>query len=457
MILRQRKPTSRLAALRLCWRLSLLLWVIAGPAILLVRWSEVRGIWNAPKLSSPVVGLESDDWGTDYDAARFVAADSELDARQAEAVPRMVSLLRSHRDSIGRPPIISAFVVVGHPDVKAILDDDRDRYHWLPLDQAMPRAVAALKAAVSAGVFEVDYHGRDHRDGNLWAARLREAARTYLAQGKPFDPNVASTFETDDPRQVDELVAEYFDSRTMHLGELNCGQIEQKLAEGLAEFERIFRKRATGTVAPRYLWGPTAETSWLAHDLRVVHGINRQRGPAAVTGSLQQRLFGFRTETGLFGVPRNVDIEPRTVRSATSVRDTMDAIRKAVRTGQPAVISTHAWGYYHPDKAVREAMFRDLDAVMSAIEREYPELRYFSAEELGQIAQTGQRKGSGATETQGNLVATGLRHAWLSGRCVYSAIPVLTAWLWGGLGLLLLGVVLALTPRVWQRMVTRTG
>jgi len=445
---------------RTCKRKSLLLrfsygllvvWLVPGIIGGIFYKDQFAASWITPKLDVPVVVIESDDWGLDY-ASRFVVPSRELDTQQAGGVKILSQALAAHHDCVGRNPIASAFIVVHQADTPAIAKDPRFEYHSRPIDQTMPRTVAALKDAASKGLFSLVYHGRDHRDAGLWALKVQKAAERFQADGKEFDPEIVTTFlPRYDSREQDRMHAEYFDSRTGYLEALPQGEVDRKVAQGLGEFERIFGKRPVSTVPPRYLWGPQAEAAFRANGIRYLHGANKQGGRYRGAGDIWTRSFGVRLSGPLVGIPRNADLEAGVQTSTPDPRSVIEPAEEAIAAGQPVVISTHAANYCSPNVALSQTMGSRLGEVLSSLESRHPNLRYLSSEELGQLGETGRVSISSANLPPSELrVATGLRHAWLWAVGIYE-YRTKARWYLKGLGILVVCVLAATAAHLLRR------
>lgn len=417
----QREPTGRRRKsylLRLLWGL-VAVWLAAGIGPGFVYKDRLAASWNAPKLDTPVVVIESDDWGLDFQAPNFVPPSRQLDARQAAGVERLVRVLRAHRDCVQRKPIVSAFVVMRQADTAAIAKDPKFSYHARPIDEGMPETVAALQQAESEGLFFLTHHARDHRDTGVWARKVKEAVEAAKAEGKQFDPAVVATFLTDDPSDRDRVFGEYFDNVAGYLAPTDQEALNRKVAEGVSEFKRIFGRRPVSTVPPRYLWGPQAESAFRANGIRYLHGINREGGRLRNPTDVAARVFGQRLSEGLIGLTRNVEFECDPVtRKLPEIDEMLAAADEALANGQPVVVCTHTWNYCTGDAAAGEAMARKLDELLAALEKEYPDLRYLSSKELGRLAETGRLRVTGLSAPEIRTVG-GLEHAWLSGRHIY--------------------------------------
>ena len=415
---------------RLAW-LALGLWVLAGVGGAMVFRGQLGPAWAAPRVDVPVVVIESDDWGLDFEPPHYVPPGAAVDARQQAGVRRLADMLATRRDAAGRPAIVSAFIVVHQADSASIAADPAFAYHPLPIDRSMPKTVAELKQAAGQGVLELVYHGRDHRDVGLWCnniramvetaapGRLWSASRAATEPAARFDPESVRIFHPRDERERDRIVAEYFDSRLGYLDELDCAQLEAKVKEGLAEFERIFARRPVSTVPPRYLWGPAAEKAFAAHGIRYLHGANKQGGRFRGEGEIWARPFGVGLGEGLIGIPRNTDVEVRPDNSLPSLQTVMEEASRAAATGQPIVICTHACNYATDGPELGDKMCDFLGRVLDELKQRYPDLRYLSAEEAGRLAERGEVVVNvGGTEHPVRLAGP-LKGAWLAGRDLY--------------------------------------
>ena len=445
---KKRKP--RRWVLRCAW-VGVLLYVLAGVAGGYLYREKFASSWQAPKLATPVVVIESDDWGLDFVAPVFVAPSAKLDADQAAGVERLCKVLVRHHDDAGRRAVLSAFVVVRQADTAAIAADPRHEYHHKPIDEAMPRTVAALNAAAGRMLFHLTYHARDHRDAAVWAQKVGEAAEQAKAAGKPFDPAVVSTFLSEDPNVRDRLFGEYFDNLGGYLKPPPQAEVDRKVREGLAEFERIFGSRPVGTVAPRYLWGEEALIAFKNNGIRYLHGVNREGGRNRNPNDVVARPSGIRMPHGLVGLTRTVMLEYDPVtKKFPDVDDAMAEAVRAVDAGQPIVICTHTWNYCSGEVAVNDRMAGLLDSLLTRLKERYPDLRYLDSQDLGRLGETGAVEPivPGATEIR---AVSGLRGGWLSFRHIYRHRKKAKLYAWGLSVLLGFAVILSVVALVRKR------
>ena len=138
------------------------LWLAASTALLALAFRHaLSAAWREPVLRSPVLILESDDWGY----GPLV---------QAERLDRLADVLAGFRDTLGSHPVTTLGVVLGGPDTERIRADDCRSYHRVTL--ADPRLAAvrdAMLRGVARGVFALQLHAMEH----FWpASMMRRAA-----------------------------------------------------------------------------------------------------------------------------------------------------------------------------------------------------------------------------------------------------------------------------------------
>jgi hypothetical protein len=434
----------------------LLLWLAAGVVTLVVRRDELAMSWEGPRLAVPVVVIESDDWGNGVLWAD-AREESGEDQKQASAVEHLSELLQRHQDSIGRHPVLTAFVVTGQADFSAILADPKRTYHRKPIDEAMPMLVAALRKAETARLFAIAYHAHDHRNPELWSAAMSRAFEDARCEGRAFGYTELAAYQR---QAIDGLTGqgmapwggEYYDVREGSLVSISAQAAEAKVREGLNELLRAFGRRSVSTVAPRYLWGPAVEAAWCANGIQYVHGVDWQNGPATQTDENRSRKLGFHTAGGLVGVPRNVHLEVSPDKTLPSVDMAFSQAKRAWACGQPAVISTHSYNYYDDDPAMSEAVLRCLDQLLRQLEQQMPDLVYLSSEEIGQFGDRGRVTLPLPNTQQFEIVAANpLEHAWYWTRGLYQDRSKFRVWAWGVAALGLLSVCACIAGKVRGR------
>src|ERR1700751_1750825 len=100
---------------------AVILWLAVSAALLALAFRRaLSAAWREPVLRSPVLILETDDWGY----GPLV---------QAERLDRLANLLAGFRDALGRHPVATIGVVLAGPDTERIRIDDCRMYHRMTL------------------------------------------------------------------------------------------------------------------------------------------------------------------------------------------------------------------------------------------------------------------------------------------------------------------------------------
>ncbi len=82
-------------------------WCSLQLLILAAYAKELRALWHEPVLRTPILIIESDDWGAGP-------------LKQAKALLLLVDKLSGFKDTTGQPPIMTLALVLAIPDGNAI-------------------------------------------------------------------------------------------------------------------------------------------------------------------------------------------------------------------------------------------------------------------------------------------------------------------------------------------------
>jgi hypothetical protein len=344
----ERRWLGRLAAL-----LFLLLLVAGGLAggrsAALVDWREVRA-----------VVLESDDWGlcgfipestamTGLDAAELepgkfppVYWGSTLEDSLAVAALGEVLGGASGRD--GMPAVMQPNYILSSLAWEA---GPRTDGRWVARDlPAVPAAYArpglwkAVSAAVAAGVWHPELHGRWHydparrREAALATPTAREAARRDIL----LFPGSERAWELGPWRPQAELAAE--------------------LDGSIRVFSSLFGRQPRAVVAPDYRWDDRCEDLWLSRHLTTIQAKREQRrteygGLMGRARKLGERTLARQVHRDRVYLERNARFEPvQNTQPAAVTAQTAAAVVAAWGRGEPAIIETHRVNFAHLDPTV---------------------------------------------------------------------------------------------------------
>lgn len=347
-----------------------LLWVLAGTA--LVAWTfrrELARAWREPVLASPVLVIESDDWG--YGPVE-----------QAGALARIAALLGEHRDRDGHPAVMTLGVVLAGPDTARIAADGCRSYHRIALDDPRLGAVrAAMQDGAARGVFALQLHGMEHYWPPLLlaAAQSDDRLRAWLT-----DAALPSTEALPSPLQ-----SRWIDASTLPSRPLAPEAIERAAADEAHAFRAVFSAEPDVVVPPTFVWTPAVEQAWARAGVRwlVTPGQRfESRGADGQPVAGDARFDnGERAPSGLIYIVRDRYFEPALGHTAERG---LAALREKTQCGQPTLLETHRFNFVG-DAAQSERAASELDRLLGAARRSFASLKFMSTAELGRSYRDG--------------------------------------------------------------------
>lgn len=340
-----------------------LLWVAIGTIV--VCWTARRALvafWREPMLKHPVLIIESDDWG---------AGPPE----QAEQLERIAAVLGSRADRAGRKPVMTLGVVLSVADGARILADDFQRYHRKSLDGPEHAAVlATIRRGAESGVFALQLHGGEH----YWPPALLAAARTdrqiaawLTGSGTPVTESLPAA-----------LQSRWIDATELPSKPLGTEEIRTAAPAEAASFRDIFGRGPKVVVPPTFIWNDAVEAAWAEagvqfvvtpgrrYQARDADGEPAAAGPAITNGD--------RGAGGITYLVRDDYFEP--TRGHQAERG-LAALAGKTRVGRPTLLETHRANFLGDAKVV-DAAIEELDRLFAMALRAFPDVRFFSTEEL---------------------------------------------------------------------------
>jgi hypothetical protein len=420
------------------------LWSVGLLVIVATRRGLLRETWREPYVDEPVVILESDDWGP-----------GPLD--HADALRRLLHVLASHRDAVGRPAVLTANMVLSVPDGAAIVAGGFRGYARRELDIDFPELFAAMREGQSAGTFFPQLHGREHLNPE---ALLRRAGSGDHALRRLLETPGWSDWEALDS----SLQGHFVDGGELPTRPVVADQQRAMAEEGVRLFARAFGESPASAVAPCYLWDDDTETAWAMAGVRYIQTagyrcIGRDAGGRYIQ-SPQWIHAGSTNRQGQRYLVRNVMYEPADGRGWEAA---WHEVRRRFREAQPAVISTHRYNYTRAEQQVQA--LRGLDGLLRRVCQRYPRVRFAASPEWGRWLASGElvdalthgtwpapRPASGPRRIAGFLRRLWCRHAKLRWLVVASGLIVP-----GAVSLILLDGLAALVTRPAAVAVAQRG
>ncbi|MBU0603253.1 MAG: hypothetical protein KKD25_12730 [Gammaproteobacteria bacterium] len=335
----------------------LLLWALA-------LWSlrrELAAAWAEPCLRHPVMVFEGDDWG--YGAPG-----------QAAALHDIAAVLRRHRDTAGRHPVMTLGVILAGPGAGATPHEALHAARVTVADARMAPVVEAMRAGVADGVFDLQLHGMEHYhpDALLRASANDPALRDWLATA-PF----AETEALPSPLQ-----SRWTDASVLPSVALSEADIRDRVAQEVALFRQCFGATPEVVVPPTFVWNETVERAWAAEGVRFLvtpgerYEMRGADGLPVDTGIDYRN--GQRSASGLVAMVRDDYFEP--VRGHRAPRG-LAALDAKWSQRRPALLETHRANFVGAS-AQHAASLQAMDELLAAALAARPALRFVTVAEL---------------------------------------------------------------------------
>ncbi len=345
--------------------LGVVLWTIIWCVILIKRYRrEWESAWNEPVLRSPVLIIESDDWGAGP-------------LEQASALKAIANLLSRYQDNQGRHPGMTLGLIFGIPDSEKIKASDFNTYHRLSLDN---KDFAPIRNAINQGVeknvFSLQLHGMEH----FWPPSLLAAVN--------HQPELRALLENERWLMTEQLPS-HLQSRWVDASELPSRSLSNEVIvsavlEEVEAFQAIFECQPTVVVPPTFVWNNSVEQAWYQSGLkRIVTpgfrciGRNKQGGTISDPSVLSN---GQHHSSGLQTIVRDAYFEPSLGHSAESA---LEHLKARSRLAKPTLLETHRFNFIQSQAEMDNAL-EALEQLLIQSLREYPNLMFISTDQLGQ-------------------------------------------------------------------------
>lgn len=348
--------------------------------------------WNTKR---KIVVIESDDWGSIRVPSKEVyrrfldngfdiskSDYNRLDTLESnEDLSCLYEVLLSHRDSNGRPAVMTANVVVGNPDFAKIRESDFQHYFYETVTDTLERyshsnLVEKLwKEGESNRIFHPQFHGREHVNVVRWMEALQEKT-----------PEIMFTFkhETTFSGDGDYNFMEVLDYNTPS----DLRQMKRSLAEGLELFEQIFGYRSRSFIPPCYTWNSEVEKTLYEYGVYYIQGLIVQSIPTGSFGNYTRKYhyLGKRNSLGQYYLIRNCFFEPSLDKLFDPVGECLSRIKLAFRWNKPAIISSHRINYMGTlVEKNRTDNLKLLDELLHYIIKAWPDVEFMTSDQLGDL------------------------------------------------------------------------
>jgi hypothetical protein len=339
--------------------------------------------------------IESDDWGairTPSKAAlsafekRGLALSASVyknDSLESnEDLEELFNLLTSIKDKKGAPLKFTANAIMANPDFVKIRDSTYTKFYFEAFQDTLLRspshdqAFAKWKQGIAQGLFQPQFHGREHLQYNRWLKVLRSGNEDALAcfdlestySGKE-DYSFMEAYDWNEPADIEDQ--------------------NRIVAEGLQMFKNNFGFTSKSFIAPCYNWDPKLEPALKANGITIIQGLRNQLVPTGTFNHYKSipHYFGEVNESGQSYNIRNCFLEPSLLPGKDWVDSCLAQIQTAFLWQKPAVICSHRINYIgFIDKKNRERGLKDLKILMKTVLRKWPDVQFISTDQLEELS-----------------------------------------------------------------------
>lgn len=346
------------------------------------------------KVNEKLVLIESDDWGAirtpssevfaDFKKQGFGVGQSvyQYDALESEDDLEMLfAVLSKHKGSDGKLAKLTANAIMANPDFDKIKASNYTEFHYEKFTETFKkypehnRNLDLWLQGSRAGVFQPQFHGREHLNYKRWLRVLQNNNPAAL-----YCFNQKATYSGQDDYSFME--AYDWDSPT------DIPEQKEVIADGLRIFKETFGYESKSFIAPCYNWDTEIESTLASHGVRWIQGVRSQLVP---TGKFDcyhpvRHYFGQTNSLGMRYNVRNCMFEPSMAPNRDWVNSCMAQIASAFHWNKPAVICAHRInfiGFINTDNRTRG--LNDLDILLSKMLKQWPDIRFISTDELCDI------------------------------------------------------------------------
>lgn len=345
------------------------------------------------RVKEQLIIIESDDWGairtpskeslTYFEQKGFDIANSiyKNDALASEDdLLNLFEVLQRYKGADGKSAVMTANSIMANPDFEKIKANDYHEYFWEPFTETLKRYpehqnnLQLWKQGMDAKVFHPQFHGREHLSIKRWMKALQSKNEDILAS---FDQ------QTTYSGKADYSFMEAYDWDSPE----DIKQHETIIADGLKIFEETFGFKPKSFIAPCYNWDTKLEPFLAAQGIEWIQSLRSQLQPTGAFNQYQPIRHSFaQRQNGLCFNVRNCFFEPSMLPQKDWVNGCLAQIQAAFLFSKPAVICSHRInfiGFINPENSERG--LKDLDQLLKAIVKKWPEARFITTDQLSDI------------------------------------------------------------------------
>ena len=354
----------------------------------------IKNLSNLPgwRTNRKIIVFESDDWGSirmpskkSYENLKKANIDINNRYNQydtlasSEDLSALFDVLNNVKDKNNHSAKFTALSLVANPDFEKIKENNFCHYYYENLQQTLARynqadAFKLWNQGKNEGIFEPEFHGREHLNVKLWMRALREKDEETLIA---FENELTGINRSD-------MKIEYQAAFDL---ELASDLTEQKniIQDGLNLFKQLHNCKASFFVPPNGPINNQLEKIAADNDIKYISSPKIQTEVFGGGKTKKHiRYLGKQNQHNQIYITRNAFFEP-TEAKINQVDSCLKDIETAFKFKKPAVISSHRVNYIGVhDEANRRNSLKQLKELLQKIKNRWPEVEFMTSSELGQ-------------------------------------------------------------------------
>ena len=367
-----------------------------------IKKTIARHISNIPgrNIRRKIVVIESDDWGSIYmstkeDYNKLIARGFDFSKNHYlnydclesnDDMEMLYEVLSKHKDATGRHPVMTGVNVVANPDFEKIKANGFSRYEYELFTETCKkyngrdRVCDLWEEGIKKRLFVPAFHGREHLNVQRWMKLLQnndKTIKTVFEYGIPYVSTGLNGEKIPDLRAAFDI-----DNRQ------DLKYLKEVIIKGLYEFDGLYGFRTGYFVPPNGPFNHSLETVLNDEDIKYI-GTGKINKEPLGKGRYKRhfRYLGKKNAFWQLYLTRNCFFEPSSWEHSKDkdwVNDCLKEIEIAFKWKKPATISTHRVNYTGSIQPENRANgLKKLDALLSQIIRNWPDVEFMTSEELG--------------------------------------------------------------------------
>lgn len=336
--------------------------------------------------------IESDDWGAirtpskevlhafnlkGIDVSKSIYKNDSL--ASADDLELLFTVLNKHKDANGNASKITANAIMANPDFEKIKGSDFQHYFYEPFTETLKKYpkhqhnLTLWKQGMNAGIFQPQFHGREHVNINRWLKALQKnegMIRELFDYNTTFsgvgDYSFMESYDWDNQMEVENHKA--------------------IIADGLKIFKDTFGFSSKSFIAPCYNWDSELEPFLTTQNIEWIQGLRSQLQPTGTFDNYQAKKHSFgQKNNGLQYNIRNCFFEPSMLPTKNWVDSCLAQIQSAFLFSKPAVICSHRINFVgFINEQNRNRGLNDLDQILKKVLQKWPDVKFISTDQLSQ-------------------------------------------------------------------------